>query len=111
MMTVIVLLVEGGLGSAAWAKPGHEKLVAMSEIDRSEALAIFVEGSGQPCRTVARPFYPGLDARGNVIWNVEFSGGQSWVVLIKNDHDRSTHVINCRTLYTAGGGTCFRRLE
>jgi hypothetical protein len=113
MVTVMVLLVVGGSGLAA-ATPrnkAHEKLAAMSEIDRSEALAIFVEGSGQPCRTVARTFFQGLDTRGNAIWNVECAGGQSYVVEIKNDRDGSTLVINCRTLYAAGGGACFKRLE
>jgi hypothetical protein len=113
MVTVMVLLVVGGSGLAA-ATPrnkAHEKLAAMSEIDRSEALAIFVEGSGQPCRTVARTFFQGLDTRGNAIWNVECAGGQSYVVEIKNDRDGSTLVINCRTLYAAGGSACFKRLE
>jgi hypothetical protein len=111
MVTIIVLLVTDGPGLAAPATPrnkAHERLAAMSEIDRSEALAIFVEGSGQPCRTVARTFFQGLDTKGNAIWNVECAGGQSYVVEIKNDRDGSTRVINCRTLYAAGGGTCFK---
>jgi hypothetical protein len=111
MATGMALLVAGGPGSAAGANPAHEKLAAMSEIDRSEVLAIFVEGSGQACRTVARTFFQGFDSRGNAVWNVECSGGHSYVVEIKNDRDGSTYVINCRTLYAAGGGACFKRLE
>ena len=86
MATGMALLVAGGAGSGAETNRAHEMLAAMSEIDRSEALAIFVEGS-------------------------ECAGGQSYVVEIKNDRDGSTLVINCRTLYAAGGGTCFKRLE
>lgn len=114
MATVMVALVSGGPGTAAGAaprNPAHEALAAMSEIDRSEALAIFVEGSGHACPTVARTFFQGLDTGGNAIWNVECAGGQSYVVEIKNDRGGSTYVINCRTLYAAGGGVCFKRLE
>ena len=111
MATGMALLVAGGGGSGAETNRAHEMLAAMSEIDRSEALAIFVEGSGRPCPTVARTFFQGLDTRGNAIWNVECAGGQSYVVEIKNDRDGSTLIINCRTLYAAGGGTCFKRLE
>src|SRR5215467_14557426 len=101
MATGMALLVAGGAGSGAETNRAHEMLAAMSEIDRS----------GRPCPTVARTFFQGLDTKGNAIWNVECAGGQSYVVEIKNDRDGSTLVINCRTLYAAGGGTCFKRLE
>jgi len=111
LVTGMVLLVADGSGVAAGTNPAHEKLAAMSEVERSEVLAIFVEGSGQPCRTVARTFFQGLDSIGNAIWNVECERGQSYVVEIKNDAKGSTLVINCRTLYAAGGSRCFKRLE
>lgn len=111
MVLAVVTLAEGWLSLSAWANPAHEKLAGMSEIDRSEALAIFVESSGQPCRTVARTFFQGFDAKGNAIWDVECAGGQSYVVQLKNDRDGSTRVIRCQTLHAAGGGTCFRKLD
>src|SRR5574337_1661393 len=88
--TVLVALVSVGPGTAAETplrNPAHEKLAAMSEVDRSELLAVFVEGSGQSCRIVARTFFQGLDSRGNAIWNVECAGGQSYVVEVKNDRN------------------------
>lgn len=111
MVLAAVVLVDGWLSVCAWANPSHDKLAAMSEIDRSEILAIFVEGSGQSCSTVARTFYQGLDTKRNAIWNVECSGGQSYVVEIKNDRGGSTRALSCRTLRAAGGGTCFKPLE
>ena len=85
--------------------------MAMSEVDRSEALAIFVESSGQPCRTVARTFFQGEDDKGNVFWNVECSGGHSYVVQIKNDVPGSTRVLTCRRLEAVSGGRCFQKLK
>ena len=85
--------------------------MAMSEVDRSEALAIFVESSGQPCRTVARTFFQGEDDKGNVLWNVECSGGNSYVVQIKNDVRGSTRVLTCRRLEAVSGGRCFKKLK
>jgi len=95
----------------AWANPAHDRLTAMSEVDRSEALAILVESSGQSCRTVARTFFQGADDKGNVFWNVECSGGTSYVVQIKNDVRGSTRVLTCRRLEAVSGGRCFKKLE
>jgi hypothetical protein len=106
----IVCVMESGYHSA-YANPAHEKLAAMSEVDRTQALALAVEGSGHPCHIVARTFYQGLDADGNAFWNVGCLDGQSYVVQIKNDRDGSTRVLNCRILHAAGGGTCFKKLD
>ena len=96
---------------AVWANPAQDRLAAMSEVDRSEALAIFVQSSGHPCRTVARTFFQGEDDKGNVLWNVECSGGVSYVVQIKNDVKGSTRVLACNRLEAASGMRCFKKLE
>lgn len=112
MVRRIMLAVVWGAGlSSAWANPAQDRLAAMSEVERSAALAVFVEGGGQVCRTVARTFFQGEDDKGNVFWNVACAGGESYVVVIKNDVTGSTRVMNCRRLRAATGTDCFKKLE
>jgi len=107
-----LVLAAGGLlclvPPHAWANPAQERLAAMSEVDRSAALAIVVESSGQVCRAVARTFFQGEDEKGNVFWNVECSGGQSYVVQIKNDLNSSTRVLTCGRFQAVSGAACFK---
>jgi len=108
----LILLVILGIGSpVAWANPAQDRLAAMSEVERSEALAVFVESGGHSCRTVARTFFQGEDAKGNVFWDVECTGGESYVVVIKNDVPGSTRVMTCRRLRAVAGADCFKKLE
>lgn len=108
----LMLLVVVGLGaSAAWANPAQDRLASMPEVERSEALAVFVESGGHRCRTVARTFFQGEDAKGNVFWDVECDGGESYVVVIKNDVPGSTRVMSCRRLRAVVGADCFKKLE
>lgn len=108
----LMLLVIVGLGaSAAWANPAQDRLASMPEVERSEALAVFIESGGHSCRTVARTFFQGEDAKGNVFWNVTCAGGESYVVVIKNDVPGSTRVMNCRRLRAAAGAECFKKFE
>ena len=100
-----------GVTPLVLANPAQDRLAAMPEVDRSEALAIFVQSSGHPCRTVARTFFQGEDDKGNVLWNVECSGGVSYVVQIKNDVKGSTRVLACNRLEAASGMRCFKKLE
>lgn len=109
---LINLLPVVGIGfPAAWANPAQDRLIKMSEVERSEALAVFVESGGHTCRTVAGTFFQGEDAKGNVFWNVACAGGESYVVVIKNDMSGSTRVMNCRRLRAATGADCFKKLE
>ena len=107
-------MLAGVLGmdvSTVWANPAQDRLTAMSEVERSEALAVFVESGGHSCRTVARTFFQGQDAKGNVFWDVECTGGESYVVVIKNDVLGSTRVMTCRRLRAVAGADCFKKLE
>lgn len=107
-------MLAGVLGagvSTASANPAQDRLAAMSEVERSEALAVFVESGGHSCRTVARTFFQGEDAKGNVFWDVECTGGESYVVVIKNDVPGSTRVMTCRRLRAVAGADCFKKLE
>lgn len=97
--------------STGWANPAHDRLAAMSELKRSELLAVFVESSGHACHTVSRTFYQGEDSKGNAFWNVECSDREAYVVQIKNDVPGSTTVLSCRQLRAVGGSACFKKLE
>jgi hypothetical protein len=108
---LILSVVLGSFASPAWANPAQDRLAAMPEVERSEALAVFVESGGHQCRTVARTFFQGEDAKGNVFWNVACAGGESYVVVIKNDVPGSTRVMTCRRLRAVAGADCFKKLE
>lgn len=109
----LLLGLLGGLpGHAAEASnPAQDRMLAMSEVDRSAALLRIVESSGQFCRTVARTFFQGEDAKGNAFWNIECEEGRAYAVLIKNDEKGSTRVLSCQRLTAIGGGECFRKLD
>lgn len=111
VLVALIALVSGVAPVPLWANPAQDHLVAMSEVERSEALAVFVESGGLSCRTVARTFFQGEDARGNVFWDVECAGGESYVVVIKNDVPGSTRVMSCRRLRAVAGADCFKKLE
>ena len=107
-----ILSVVVGFGvSTAWANPAQDRLAAMPELERSQALAVFVESGGHRCGIVARTFFQGEDAKGNVFWNVACAGGESYVVVIKNDVTGSTRVMSCRRLRAVAGADCFKKLE
>lgn len=112
-VVVAVLALLGSLaeGPVAAANQAHDRVTAMSEVDRSAALARIVESSGHACRTVARTFFQGEDAKGNVFWNIECEEGRSYAVLIKNDVGGSTRVLSCARLKAMGGGECFKNVE
>lgn len=110
---ILLLELMSGIftGAGAFANPAQDRLAAMPEVERSEALAVFVESGGHSCRTVARTFFQGEDAKGNVFWDVECAGGESYVVVIKNDVPGSTRVMSCRRLRAVAGADCFKKLE
>ena len=108
---LILTVVLGAGVSSAEANPAQDRLAAMPEVERSEALAVFVGSGGYSCRTVARTFFQGEDAKGNVFWNVTCAGSESYVVVIKNDVPGSTRVMTCRRLRAVAGADCFKKLE
>ena len=109
---LLLALLAGLPGHAAEASnQAQDRMLAMSEVDRSAALLRIVESSGQKCRTVARTFFQGEDAKGNVFWNIECEEGRAYAVLIKNDEKGSTRVLSCQRLTAIGGGECFRKLD
>lgn len=111
VLAVLLALVWDVAPLPLWANPAQDRLAAMSEVERSEALAVFIESGGHSCRTVARTFFQGEDAKGNVFWNVTCAGGESYVVVIKNDVPGSTRVMSCRRLRAVAGADCFKKLE
>ena len=111
VIAVLLALVWGVTPLPLEANPAQDRLAAMPEVERSEALAVFVESGGHPCRTVARTFFQGEAAKGNVFWNVACAGGESYVVVIKNDVPGSTRVMSCRRLRAVAGADCFKKLE
>lgn len=109
--SLLLLAVVFLCASPARANPAQDRLAAMPELERSQALAVFVESGGHRCRIVARTFFQGEDAKGNVFWNVACAGGESYVVVIKNDVTGSTRVMSCQRLRAVAGADCFKKLE
>ncbi len=84
----------------------HDRLMASSEKERNEKLSYAVQDEG--CR-VTRSFFQGLDKSRNAFWNVACSNGKKLVIMIKNDRQGSTKVLECGVMKAMGGAECFKK--
>lgn len=62
---------------AAYSNAAHDQLSAMSDHQRSTALAAFLGKSGERCSEVTKTFYQGSDKKGNAFWNAACAGGEA----------------------------------
>jgi hypothetical protein len=84
----------------------HDKLVALSEKERNDKLSYVAQDEG--CR-VTRSFFQGFDKSGSAHWNVMCANGKSFAIVIKNDAQRSTRVLECVVIKAMGGAECFKK--
>lgn len=84
----------------------HDKLAALSEKERNEKLSYAVQDEG--CR-VTRSFFQGLDKSGNAFWNVACANRETRVIMIRNDAQGSTRVLECGVMKAMGGTECFKK--
>ncbi len=95
-------------GTTALANPIHDKLMALSERERNEKLRDVVQDEG--CR-VTRSFFRGLDKAANAFWNVACSNRKTFSIMIRNDSQGSTRILECDVIKAMGGPECFQKFE
>ena len=64
----------------------------------------FARRLGKPARD------QGMDKTGAAIWNVACSNKSSYVIMVYNDAQGSTKILDCAVLKAVGGGECFKKL-
>jgi hypothetical protein len=105
-VAVTAALVASFLPVATVANPIHDKLAALSEKERNDRLTYAVQDEG--CR-VTRSFFQGFDKAGNAFWNVACANRKTLVIMIKNDAQGSTRVLECAFMKAMGGTECFKK--
>ena len=102
-MAVLLLIVP-----LANANPANKQLQAMSESERQKALTQFMRQSGENC-AVNKTFYQGATKTRDVFWNVQCTNGKAYSILLKNDSQGSTKIMDCAVLKKINAGECFKK--
>jgi hypothetical protein len=85
------------------ANPYQEKLVALSELNRSLALRRAVQDSGEPCKRIDQSGYQGM-YKSLHMWTARCSGGRDWGIFIAPSGD--VQVRSCEHLKQLGLPEC-----
>lgn len=106
---VAMSMLAGFWTQEASANPAHNRLQQMSSGERNTFFAKFLQGSGERCDSVTRNFFQGTTKSGDAFWNVACRNGQAFVILISNDAQGSTKILNCAMLKAMNAGECFKK--
>lgn len=87
----------------AQANPFHDRLVGLSELNRSLALRRAVQDSGQSCRKIDASAHQG-EYQGLKMWTARCSGGRDWAVFIAPNGD--VQVRSCADARALGLPAC-----
>lgn len=108
------VLLLAGLLAGFWAEdvsanPAHDRLQRMSSGERNTFFTKYLQGSGESCDAVTRSFFQGATKSGDVMWNVACRNGKTLSILIHNDAEGSSKIIDCATLKLLNAGECFKK--
>lgn len=104
LLLVAGLLIAGG----AHANEANRIWLGMSDAQRADTMTKFMARSGERC-TVTKTFYQGSTPNGDAIWSIACKGGPDWSLVIYNDRNGSTKIMECRALKALGAGQCWKR--
>jgi len=93
-----------------YANPAQDKLMSMSEIERQNVLTNYLKQSGEKC-AVKSIYYQGATPTNDVFWNVRCKAGNAFSIMIKNDAQGTTFVIDCAVLKKINTGECFKKFK
>lgn len=99
------------LASTALANEAHQRIQAMTEVQRQTLLSRYMSSTKENCTAVNKTFYQGEDKAGNAYWNVRCTSGSSFVVTLANDSKGSTKVLDCKALKALKAGSCFTKFK
>ena len=106
MKTLAMCIVSLFLVTPVFANEGHTLLLSQTKAERALTLAGILQTSGKVCDTVSRSFLQGKDEDEAAYWNVECSGGESYVIQIPPS--AQTRVLECKIMAMIGVN-CFTR--
>lgn len=106
---LIASLYVFGLSSVV-ANPAHQRILELNENKRQQVLSSYMQQNGEQC-AVVRTFYQGATKAGDVFWNVECGNGEAFGIMIKNDANGSTMIMECDVLKQVGAGECFKKFK
>lgn len=79
----------------------------MSEQETQGFFTKFIARSGEKC-IVNKTFFQGELKDGDVFWNMQCTNGKQWSLLLKNDVQGSTKIIDCKSLKALNASECFK---
>lgn len=109
VLLLAVLLLAGGLVQEVLANPAHDRLQQMSSGERNTFFTKFLKGSGESCDGVTRNFFQGSGKSGDVVWNVACRNGKTYSIMIYNDAEGSSKIMDCPLLKALNAGECFKK--
>ena len=104
----LVLLV---FCTPALANEAQKLLMQFPPNKQAYALAHMVETSDQRCPSASRAFYRGSDKKGNAFWGVQCANGSKYQVMIHNDAQGSTSVLDCAVYKAVTKDDCFTKMR
>lgn len=108
LICAVAFMVMVGSSAAVAGNGANDFLLAASSTKQATLLGQVV---GQGC-SGRKAFYMGLGtssiAQDQGFWSVRCSDGRGFAVMVRPDG--SSQVLDCKTLASVGGGTCFKKL-
>ena len=108
-VVAVSLLLLGLWARDASANPAHDRLQQISSQERSMFFTKYLQGSGEMCDAVKRIFFQGLTKSGDAFWNVACRNGKAFSILIYNDAQGSSKIMDCPMLKAVNAGECFEK--
>jgi hypothetical protein len=96
----------------AFANEGHERLMKLSPKERNVMLTKFMQTSGEPDCTVTESFFQGGKnggGTGDVFWNVRCANKKTFSIMVKDDAQGSTSILECNAMKALTHFDCFRK--
>jgi hypothetical protein len=106
-----LLIVTIVSASEAVTNPTNQRLMSLPEAKRNEVWTLMFRGSNERCGTVTKSFYQGsYEETGSAFWNIRCSNGPDYQVMIENDAEGSTKILECAIVKLLHG-ECFKTFE
>lgn len=96
------------IAPSAFANKANDILSSMPASKREATLQQFLAASGEPCSSVTRTYYQGMDGGGNAFWNASCSNKKSYAIMIYNNATGSTKILDCKAFKAVAGVDCFK---
>jgi hypothetical protein len=108
MRAVFVAIALVAAVSGASANQGDLMLLQMNESRRNTQLSRFMAASGESCNVVDS-MRQGAGPKGQAFWSMRCSNGRAYQLMIENDAEGSTRIVDCQVLARVKSTPCFTK--